>query len=217
MVFGFVAGWIAVFEGYDAVPNTEGVSRATTRTVVYTAFAVLGLDFILTALMFGDISGMQSKTVEIMVGMFVAAGIAALFMLAMKVSNLASFTDQRATKSDRALREHRRLESAFAGDHGRRARRPRVGHRVRHGELPGPGPSHRRYAVTTSLPTDTTASIYTAGLLGEQYIGLEPGADEDFLKAGDEIKLTQSAVVMEQLIGQMLFSKAAEGRGELAP
>lgn len=53
IVFGFVAGWIAVFEGYDAVPNTEGVSRATTRTVVHTAFAVLGLDFILTALMFG--------------------------------------------------------------------------------------------------------------------------------------------------------------------
>jgi len=54
IVFGFVAGWIAVFEGYDAVPNTEGVSRATTRTVVHTAFAVLGLDSILTALMFGD-------------------------------------------------------------------------------------------------------------------------------------------------------------------
>ena len=53
VVFGGVAAWIAVFEGYDAVPTTEGVSRATTRTVVHTAFAVLGLDFILTALMFG--------------------------------------------------------------------------------------------------------------------------------------------------------------------
>ncbi len=53
IVFGFVATWIAVFEGYDAVPTTEGVSRATTRTVVHTAFAVLGLDFVLTALMFG--------------------------------------------------------------------------------------------------------------------------------------------------------------------
>ena len=52
-VFGLIAGWIAVYEGYDAVPNTEGVSRATTRTVVHTAFAVLALDFILTALMFG--------------------------------------------------------------------------------------------------------------------------------------------------------------------
>ena len=54
LVFGVVVSWIAVFEGYDAVPTSEGVSRATTRTVVYAAFAVLGLDFVLTALMFGD-------------------------------------------------------------------------------------------------------------------------------------------------------------------
>ena len=53
MAFGFVAAWIAVFEGYDAIPTSEGVSRATTRTVVETALAVLALDFILTALMFG--------------------------------------------------------------------------------------------------------------------------------------------------------------------
>jgi phospholipid/cholesterol/gamma-HCH transport system permease protein len=53
-VFGFVAVWIAVFEGYDTVPTSEGVSRATTRTVVHTALAVLGLDFVLTALMFGE-------------------------------------------------------------------------------------------------------------------------------------------------------------------
>jgi phospholipid/cholesterol/gamma-HCH transport system permease protein len=55
IVFGFVISWIALFEGYDAVPTSEGVSRATTRTVVNSAFAILGLDFILTALMFGDI------------------------------------------------------------------------------------------------------------------------------------------------------------------
>ena len=54
LVFGVVVSWIAVFEGYDTVPTSEGVSRATTRTVVYSAFAVLGLDFVLTALMFGD-------------------------------------------------------------------------------------------------------------------------------------------------------------------
>jgi phospholipid/cholesterol/gamma-HCH transport system permease protein len=55
MVFGLVAAWIAVFEGYDAPPTSEGVSRATTRTVVHTALAVLALDFILTGLMFGDL------------------------------------------------------------------------------------------------------------------------------------------------------------------
>ena len=54
LVFGFVASWIALFEGYDAIPTSEGVSRATTRTVVNSAFSILGLDFILTALMFGD-------------------------------------------------------------------------------------------------------------------------------------------------------------------
>ncbi|MEQ1559483.1 MAG: lipid asymmetry maintenance ABC transporter permease subunit MlaE [Methyloglobulus sp.] len=54
LVFGFVSSWIALFEGYDAVPTSEGVSRATTRTVVNSAFSILGLDFVLTALMFGD-------------------------------------------------------------------------------------------------------------------------------------------------------------------
>lgn len=54
IVFGFVVSWIALFEGYDAIPNSEGVARATTRTVVNSAFAILGLDFLLTAIMFGD-------------------------------------------------------------------------------------------------------------------------------------------------------------------
>ncbi len=54
LVFGFVVSWIAIFEGYDCIPTSEGVSRATTRTVVHSALAILGLDFILTALMFGD-------------------------------------------------------------------------------------------------------------------------------------------------------------------
>jgi phospholipid/cholesterol/gamma-HCH transport system permease protein len=54
VVFGLVVTWIALFEGYDAVPTSEGVGRATTRTVVHSAFAILGLDFVLTALMFGD-------------------------------------------------------------------------------------------------------------------------------------------------------------------
>ena len=54
VVFGFVTSWIALFEGYDSVPTSEGVSRATTRTVVTSAFSILGLDFILTALMFGE-------------------------------------------------------------------------------------------------------------------------------------------------------------------
>ncbi len=54
IVFGVVVSWIAVYEGYDAIPTSEGVSRATTRTVVHSALAVLALDFMLTALMFGE-------------------------------------------------------------------------------------------------------------------------------------------------------------------
>ena len=64
-----------------------------------------------------------------------------------------------------------------------------------------------------NLPEDTSASIYTAGLLGEQYISLEPGGSEVFLKNGDRIKLTQSAVVLEQLIGQFLVDKSSGNSG----
>jgi phospholipid/cholesterol/gamma-HCH transport system substrate-binding protein len=61
------------------------------------------------------------------------------------------------------------------------------------------------------IPIDTSASIYTAGLLGEQYIGLDAGGDEEFLTDGGEIALTQSAIVLEQVIGQFLYNKAADG------
>ncbi|MBI3576060.1 MAG: outer membrane lipid asymmetry maintenance protein MlaD, partial [Gammaproteobacteria bacterium] len=60
------------------------------------------------------------------------------------------------------------------------------------------------------IPADSSASILTSGLLGEQYIGIEPGGDERFLKDGDEVMLTQSAIVLEKMIGQFLFSKASE-------
>jgi phospholipid/cholesterol/gamma-HCH transport system substrate-binding protein len=60
------------------------------------------------------------------------------------------------------------------------------------------------------FPIDTAASIMTSGLLGEQYVGLQPGAEEEFLKAGSEIELTQSALVLEQIVGQFLYSKADE-------
>jgi phospholipid/cholesterol/gamma-HCH transport system substrate-binding protein len=64
------------------------------------------------------------------------------------------------------------------------------------------------------FPADTSAKILTAGLLGDQYIGLEPGGAEQNLKAGDVIKMTQSAVVLENLISQFLYNKAAEPAGE---
>ena len=60
------------------------------------------------------------------------------------------------------------------------------------------------------FPKDTFANIYTAGLLGEQYIGLEAGGEEDYLKNGDRIAQTQDAVVLEKMISQFLYSKASE-------
>jgi len=63
----------------------------------------------------------------------------------------------------------------------------------------------------SAIPDDTFAKIFTAGLLGEQYVGLDPGGSEDYLRDGDQIALTQSALVLEEIIGQFLFSKAEEG------
>ncbi len=60
------------------------------------------------------------------------------------------------------------------------------------------------------IPDDTIAKIYTSGLLGEQYVGFDPGGSEEVLKQGSEITLTQSALVLEEIIGQFLFSKAEE-------
>jgi phospholipid/cholesterol/gamma-HCH transport system substrate-binding protein len=67
------------------------------------------------------------------------------------------------------------------------------------------------------IPSDTSASIYTAGLLGERYIGLAPGGDPEALKQGEEIYLTQSAVVLEQLIGKFMFGGAEEGDAAETP
>ena len=67
------------------------------------------------------------------------------------------------------------------------------------------------------FPKDSSAKILTSGLLGEQYIGLEPGGDDQMLKAGDTISMTQSAVVLENLIGQFLYNKAADSGASKAP
>ncbi len=152
----------------------------------------------------------QSRTVEIWVGLFVAAGLAALFMLAMKVSNLSSFTDAGGYT----------LTARFDNIGGLKVRSPVTVSGVTIGRVSGISYDDESYQAQVTLniapqydklPTDTSASILTAGLLGEQYIGLEPGADETYLKEGDRIQLTQSALVLEKIIGQFLFSKAAEG------
>ncbi|MDH5357903.1 MAG: outer membrane lipid asymmetry maintenance protein MlaD [Gammaproteobacteria bacterium] len=150
---------------------------------------------------------MQDKNTEITVGMFVAAGIAALFVLAMKVSNLTEFTDEKGYQ----------VIAEFENIGGLKVRSPVTMAGVRVGRVADisldPDSYNAKvtlnlYSKVDNIPTDTSASILTAGLLGEQYIGLEAGAEEEFLQDGGVIDLTQPALVLEQVIGQFLFSKA---------
>lgn len=150
---------------------------------------------------------MQNKSTEIIVGMFVAVGIAALFMLAMKVSNLGEYADEAGYQ----------VTAEFQNIGGLKVRAPVTMAGVRVGRVSDislhPTSYNAEvtidmYAQYDNIPLDTAASIYTAGLLGEQYIGLEAGAEEEFLQGGDVIYLTQPALVLEQVIGQFLYSKA---------
>lgn len=156
---------------------------------------------------------LQSRTVEIWVGLFIAAGMAALFMLAMQVSNLTVINDDAGYS----------VTARFENISGLKVRSPVTMAGVRLGRVTDISFDPKTFqAVVTmnisnrykDLPLDTSAAIYTSGLLGEQYVGLEPGGDFEVLKDGDEIMLTQSAVILEQMIGQLLFSKTTEGEGE---
>ena len=155
---------------------------------------------------------MSSKNVEIGVGVFVALGLAALLMLAMKVSNLSAVTGDGGYE----------IKARFDNIGTLKMRAPVSMAGVRIGRVSRISFDDETYeaVVTLSikaeynrLPEDTAASIYTAGLLGEQYVGLEAGGEEHFLEDQDEIRLTQSAMVLEQLIGQFLYNRASAGGG----
>ena len=155
---------------------------------------------------------MYSKTVEIGVGLFVALGLAALLMLAMKVSNLAELTAPGGYQ----------VTARFDNIGGLKVRAPVTMAGVRMGRVTHIDFDDYSYEAVVRfsvnpryvrIPIDTSASIYTAGLLGEQYIGLDAGGDDAFLTDGGEIVLTQSAIVLEQVIGQFLYNKAADGGG----
>lgn len=152
----------------------------------------------------------QTRTVEIAVGAFVAAGLGALFVLAMKVSTIGALD----------VADGYELVARFDNVGGLKVRAPVTVGGVRVGRVVAIDYDMDRYEAVVRLridrrydrlPVDTSASILTAGLLGEQYVGLEPGGEERYLGDGDEIRLTQSALVLEKIIGQFLYSKAAEG------
>ncbi|MGB7650464.1 MAG: outer membrane lipid asymmetry maintenance protein MlaD [Gallionella sp.] len=149
---------------------------------------------------------MERTTVDLWVGMFVVGGIAALVMLAMKVGNLSTYN----------VAETYQVQAYFSNIGGLKPKASIKSAGVLVGRVTDISLDAERYEakVTMSVdkryqfPTDTYANILTSGLLGEQYIGLIPGGDEQMLKAGEQIKHTQSAVVMEELISKFIYSKA---------
>lgn|SRR5690606_8818902 len=152
---------------------------------------------------------MNRKTSDLLVGLFVLAGLAAMLFLALKVGNLASFS----------FADGYALTARFDNIGGLKARAPVKSAGVVVGRVASIGFDPKTFRATVNLeideryrfPKDTSASILTSGLLGEQYIGLVPGGDPDDLVADDVITMTQSAVVLENLIGQFLYGRASEG------
>ena len=152
---------------------------------------------------------MERKTLDLWVGLFVVAGLAAVLVLAMKVGNLSTFN----------MSESYALQADFDNIGGLKARAPVKSAGVVVGLVTGITFDNASYRARVSMvvdkryqfPKDTFAKILTAGLLGEQYIGLDPGGDEVNLKSGDKIAKTEPAMVLESLISKFMFDKAADG------
>lgn len=153
---------------------------------------------------------MQRKSLDLWVGLFVLLGAAALLFLAMKAGNMSSLSFQQTYP----------VITEFDNIGGLKPRAPVKSAGVVVGRVADIRFDDKSFQAVVTLnlessykfPKDTSAKILTAGLLGEQYVGLEAGGDTQNLVAGDRIKMTQSAVVLENLISQFLFSKAAEGK-----
>jgi phospholipid/cholesterol/gamma-HCH transport system substrate-binding protein len=158
---------------------------------------------------------MNRRSIETLVGLFVLLGLGALVFLALKAANLASFGERKGYT----------ITAKFDNIGGLKPRAPVrsagvVVGRVKSVSLDGKtyqGLVRMEIEDHVRFPKDTSAKIQTAGLLGDQYIGLEPGAADQMLKGGDIITQTQSAVVLENLIGQLIFNKAAEAGTGPAP
>ncbi|MEO8132657.1 MAG: outer membrane lipid asymmetry maintenance protein MlaD [Betaproteobacteria bacterium] len=152
---------------------------------------------------------MNRTTIDLWVGIFVAMGLGAIVFLSMKVGNLATFKSE----------EGYHLEARFDNIGGLKVRAPVKSAGVVVGRVQQIRLDPQTYEAIATLriePTfqftkDTIASILTSGLLGEQYVGLDAGGDKVKLKDGDRIAMTQSAVVLEKLVSQFMFGKAAEG------
>jgi len=151
---------------------------------------------------------MERTTLDLWVGIFVVAGVAALAMLALKVGNLSTYN----------VSETYQVHAYFTNVGGLKPKASIKSAGVLVGRVTGITLDTQRYEANVEMsidkryqfPKDTFANILTSGLLGEQYIGLVPGGDSEMLKNGDQIKMTQSAVVLENLISKFIYNKAAE-------
>jgi phospholipid/cholesterol/gamma-HCH transport system substrate-binding protein len=152
---------------------------------------------------------MDRKIYDFWVGVFIIAGFLALVFLALQVGGL---NDERSQATYD-------VEARFENIGGLKAKAPVKSAGVLVGRVKDIRFDNNKYqaVVTLSLdkryafPKDTSASILTSGLLGEVYIGMDAGGDDKKLESGNKVMLTQSAVVLEKLIGQFMFGKAAEG------
>ncbi len=157
---------------------------------------------------------MSRRSIETLVGLFVLLGMAALLFLALKAANLASFGEHKGYT----------VSARFDNIGGLKPRAPVRSAGVTVGRVKSISLDAKTYQGVVRMeidnfvkfPKDTSAKILTAGLLGDQYVGLEPGADDKELAPGDVIRQTQSAVVLENLIGQLIFNRAADA-GSAAP
>lgn len=151
---------------------------------------------------------MNRQLLDFWVGLFVAMGIVATVFLSLRVANLTTLQGGAVYH----------INAEFDNIGGLKVRAPVKSAGVNVGRVSGisyDGESHKA-VVTMALDTayqfstDSSMSILTSGLLGEQYIGLQTGSDEEMLQEGDLVWLTSSAIVLETLIGQVLFNRAGE-------
>jgi phospholipid/cholesterol/gamma-HCH transport system substrate-binding protein len=155
---------------------------------------------------------MNRSVVDLWVGIFVALGIAAILFLSLRVGNLLTSSNAPGY----------RVEAAFDNIGGLKVRAPVKAAGVVVGRVERIRLDPQSYQAVVTMKVDqgyqfsrdTIASILTSGLLGEVYIGLDSGGDTQMLADGGRITKTQSAVVLEKLIGQFLFDKAASGNAK---
>ena len=153
---------------------------------------------------------MQRKSLDVWVGLFVLLGAAAVLFLALKAGNLSSFS----------FAPTYQVIAKFDNIGGLKPQAPVKSAGVVVGRVADIRFDDKSFQASVALnldsayqfPKDSSLKILTSGLLGEQYIGISPGGDVKNLAAGDKITSTQSAVVLEDLISQFLYSKAADGK-----